>query len=172
MKAIGCIYEPFEFITVELIQKIEEARKEYKVVGVGIPTDAYFYMRYSRKPIKPYSDRSQLAKALKGVNFVFPVDSETDLTSEIVFGGTEMTTVEIPKPDKIYEKKTHIAETPIEAFERGQRISMKETIKNFERKYEYIKNILQRYNETDKLQTLENLYQQYLTLDEREWLYE
>lgn len=71
-------------------------------------------------------------------------------------------------PDKIYEKKTHIAETPIEAFERGQRISMKETIKNFERKYDYIKNILQRYNETDKLQTLENLYQQYLTLDERE----
>lgn len=99
--AIGCIYEPFEFITVELIKKIDETRKEYKVVGVGIPTDAYFYMRYSRKPIKPYSDRSQLAKALKGVDFVFPVDSETDLTSEIVFDGTEMTTVEIPKPYKV-----------------------------------------------------------------------
>ena len=39
-KPVGYICEPCEILTIELIQRIEEAHKEFKVVGVGIYSDA------------------------------------------------------------------------------------------------------------------------------------
>lgn len=72
-------------------------------------------------------------------------------------------------PNKIYSKKENKLVAPTEAFERAEKLSMDDTIKNFERKYQYIKSILDQYKEKEKLETLENLYNKYITLlNERE----
>ena len=99
-KAIGYICAPCEFITVELIQRIEEAHKKFKVVGVGIHSDNFFLQQNGRKPIKKYEDRSNLVKALKGVDFVFELDSENDIDiSDLPIDTT--TSIDFPKQYRV-----------------------------------------------------------------------
>lgn len=99
-KAIGYICAPCEFITVELIQRIEEAHKKFKVVGVGVHSDNFFLQQNGRKPIKKYEDRSNLVKALKGVDFVFELDSENDIDiSDLPIDTT--TSIDFPKQYRV-----------------------------------------------------------------------
>ncbi len=96
-KPVGYIYSACEFLTIELIQRIEEAHKEYKAVGVGVYSDEFFLNQNGRNPIKSYNDRSKLVKALKGVDFVFKVDSENEI-KEFPMEMDESTKIDFPKP--------------------------------------------------------------------------
>lgn len=103
MKTVGYLCEPCEFITVELIQKIEEYRKEYQVIGIAIHSDKLFFELNGRKPIKSYEDRAQLAKAFRGVDFVFELNSESDINCQLAlnYDGLSSTTVDLEKPHHI-----------------------------------------------------------------------
>ena len=84
MKPVGYICNACELLTVEILQEIEKARKEYQKVGVGIHSDAYFLQTYGRNPIKPFEEREKLIKALNGVDFTFVLNSEDDVFSDTI----------------------------------------------------------------------------------------
>lgn len=72
------------------------------------------------------------------------------------------------EPIKIYSQKENQYEQPLEAFERGKKIGMKDTIKGFQDKYEHIKSVLEQFGEAQKLETLEEIRARFNSLDERE----
>ena len=98
MKPVGYICEPCEILTVELIQRIEEAHEKFKIVGIGIHSDNFFVALNGRKPIKKYADRAKLVSALKGVDFVFELDESTDLDSELNICSSSSTGIVLNKP--------------------------------------------------------------------------
>lgn len=71
-------------------------------------------------------------------------------------------------PSQIYSKKENKFEKPVEAFERGRRVSFDMTRKSFPEKYEYIKRILEGHNDLNRLETLEQIQAEFNRLDERE----
>lgn len=103
-KDIGYICDPCEFVTLDLIEEIAKTRDEYQVVGIGVHSDAFFEMINHRPPIKPFEERYRMANALKGVDFVFELNSEK-------LGFNEMDLLPIFEEDKS-EKKYHCAYAP------------------------------------------------------------
>ena len=96
-KPVGYICEPCEILTIELIQRIEEAHENFQVFGVGVYSDKFFLELNGRQPIKSYTDRAKLVSALKGVDFVFELDENTDIDPELNFCDSS-TVVELDKP--------------------------------------------------------------------------
>ena len=97
-KPVWYICELCEILTVELIQRIEEAHEKFKIVGIGIYSDNLFVALNGRKPIKKYADRAKLVSALKGVDFVFELDESTDLDSELNICSDSSTGISLNKP--------------------------------------------------------------------------
>lgn len=64
-------------------------------------------------------------------------------------------------PLQIYSNGENNQETPVQAFERGQLISLEHTKEAFTSKYECIKSILQRFSETVQLEKLELIKEQF-----------
>lgn len=76
MKDLITIREGVEFITLQLIEKIERLRKEYAQVAIGVYTDELFEKVFGRAPIKPFEERVRLANSLKGVDWVFKASNQ------------------------------------------------------------------------------------------------
>lgn len=104
-KDIGYICDPCEFVTLDLIEEIAKTRDEYQVVGIGVHSDAFFEMINHRPPIKPFQERYRMANALKGVDFVFELNSEK-------LGFNEMDLLPIFEEDK--SEKSTIVHTHLE----------------------------------------------------------
>ncbi len=79
MKYLDFIYGDFEFVTVETLNKINEARRTCENLGVGVFSDELVLNKLGRKPIRPYMERAQIMYAIKGVDFVFEVTDETKI---------------------------------------------------------------------------------------------
>lgn len=71
-------------------------------------------------------------------------------------------------PCKVYSKTEKPNERPNDAIRRVNKLSMDGTIKNFEAKYNQMKNILMEYGEAEKLEILENLYNEFISIQESE----
>ena len=78
-KDLGIIRSGLEFITLETLETLDEMRQEFSQIAMGIFSDEMFSKLFGRKPIKSYSERVRLASALKGVDFVFEVNDDTNL---------------------------------------------------------------------------------------------
>lgn len=78
-KDLGVIRTGLEFITLDIIETIEEMRNEFSQIAMGIFSDEMFNRLFTRKPIKSYSERVRLASALKGIDFVFEVNDDSNL---------------------------------------------------------------------------------------------
>lgn len=105
MKPVGYICNACELLTVEILQEIEKARKEYQKVGVGIHSDAYFLQTYGRNPIKPFEEREKLIKALNGVDFTFVLNLEDDVFSDTISKSATL-------DDDFEVKKYHVGYAP------------------------------------------------------------
>lgn len=79
MKFLDFIYGDFEFVTIEVLEKINETRNTCKTLGVGIFSDELVQEKLGRAPIRPYIERAQIMYAIKGVDFVFEVTDETKI---------------------------------------------------------------------------------------------
>ena len=75
-KLIGYVISSCEFITPELIQRIEEARNNSQNVGVGVLSDEIFFKKRNRRPIRPYEERAYIVSHLMGVDFVFKINND------------------------------------------------------------------------------------------------
>lgn len=64
-------------------------------------------------------------------------------------------------PIKIYSQEKDTLETPIQAFERGQKDSFENTKKTFLTRYEQIKVVLKKYNDAIQLEKLETIKKQF-----------
>lgn len=78
MKDLITIREGVEFITIQLIEKIEQLRKEYAQIAIGVYTDELFEKVFERRPIKPFEERVRLANSLKGVDWVFKASNKSE----------------------------------------------------------------------------------------------
>lgn len=80
---LGYITDGVEFIKTELLLEINNMRDNYINFGIGVYSDELFEQIYGRKPIKPYSERANLANCIKGVDFVFEMkDAEGEILKE------------------------------------------------------------------------------------------
>lgn len=90
-KPVGYICEPCEFITLELIHRIEEAHKKFKSVGIGIHSDDFFVELNGRNPIKSYEIKKCTDLAMEPVDVIFfgsdlrNVDVHNDTKIPILF---------------------------------------------------------------------------------------
>lgn len=73
---IGFLIDPCEFITIELLERLEAEKKGKKEFGIGVYSDELIRKEFKREPIKPYSERKQIVTLLEGVDFVFQVDNK------------------------------------------------------------------------------------------------
>lgn len=64
-------------------------------------------------------------------------------------------------PTRIYSKRQSPQVSPVQAFDEGQRISLKRTQKEFPGKYAEIKRTLEQYGETAQLEKLELIKEQF-----------
>lgn len=71
-------------------------------------------------------------------------------------------------PIQIYSQKANQYETPLEAFERAARISLPDTKRTFQEKYEHIKNVLESFGETEKIKILEDIQVSFSEIEGRE----
>lgn len=71
-------------------------------------------------------------------------------------------------PIQIYSQKQSKYEKPIEAFERGIKLSFDMTKQSFPKKYTEIHRILQAHDDSKRLEILEEINSQFKSLDERE----
>lgn len=71
-------------------------------------------------------------------------------------------------PVKIYSQNENEFETPLEAFERGRKTSYNIAKQTFPSKYDYIKSVLEKNNDVSRLETLEQIQSQFISLNERE----
>ena len=77
--SVGVVYDGCEFVTQELIKKVEKAYTEYGSVRMGVYSDEAFEKHYHMHPSRTYSERERLAYAIKGVEEVFKVETVDDL---------------------------------------------------------------------------------------------
>ncbi len=68
----------------------------------------------------------------------------------------------------IYSQNDNPKETPIQAFDRGQKIALKATRKTFRERSEKIREILKKFGESEKLQQLSKIDETFESLDDRE----
>ena len=78
-KDLGILRTGLEFITLDIIETLDQMQQEFSQIAMGIFSDEMFLKLFGRKPIKSYSERVRLASALKGVDFVFEVNDDTNL---------------------------------------------------------------------------------------------
>lgn len=71
-------------------------------------------------------------------------------------------------PIQIYSQKTHQYETPLQAFERAAKMSLPNTKRTFQEKYEHIKSVLESFGETEKIKVLEDIQVSFSDLEGRE----
>lgn len=69
---------------------------------------------------------------------------------------------------RIYSQKETPKETPMQAFDRGQKIALKATKKTFKERTRNIREILSRFGESDKLEQLSKIEKTFESLDDRE----
>lgn len=69
---------------------------------------------------------------------------------------------------RIYSQKENPKETPMQAFDRGQKIALKATKKTFKERTRNIREILSRFGESDKLEQLSKIEKTFESLDDRE----
>ena len=68
---------------------------------------------------------------------------------------------------KIYSQKENPEETPIQAFDRGQKMAFDLTRRNFKERSEKTREILKKFGETDKLEQLSKIEETFDRLDDR-----
>ena len=102
MKYMDYICDCCELISVELLDRIEEAKKGCESLGIGVLSDEYAEKILKRKPIRPYIERARIIYSIKNVDFVFKVTDEKNIV--------------INKEEFFYnnskEKKYHIGYAP------------------------------------------------------------
>lgn len=69
---------------------------------------------------------------------------------------------------QIYSQKENPKETPLQAFDRGQKIALKSTKKTFRERIGRIREILSRFGESEKLEQLSKIEKTFESLDDRE----
>lgn len=79
VKYMDYICDCAEFISVELLDRIEEAKKDCESLGVGIFSDEHAENVLKRKPIRPYIERARIMYSIKNVDFVFKVTDEKNI---------------------------------------------------------------------------------------------
>lgn len=102
MKYMDYICDCAELISVELLDRIEEAKKTCESLGVGVYSDELAEKVLKRKPIRPYIERARIVYSIKKVDFVFKVTDENNIvinTEEFFYN----------QPN---EKKYHIGYAP------------------------------------------------------------
>ena len=67
----------------------------------------------------------------------------------------------------IYSKNENPRETPLQAFDRGQKMALKGTRKTFRVRSKKIREILSRFGETEKLEQLSRIDEKFESLDEK-----
>lgn len=78
-KLVDYVVSSCEFITPELIQRIEKARDGCTSLGIGVLSDEEFERKRNRKPIRPYEERAFIVSHITGVDFVFKVENEESI---------------------------------------------------------------------------------------------
>lgn len=73
-KDLGIMKSGVEFITLSLLEQIDEMRKDFSQIAIGVFSDELFEKLFGRKPLKRYEERVRLANSIKGVNFVFKAE--------------------------------------------------------------------------------------------------
>lgn len=79
MKYMDYICDSCEFITVELLDRIEKAREGCKTLGIGVYSDKLVQSQVNRRPLRPYEERAKIMSYIKGVDFVFEVTNESSI---------------------------------------------------------------------------------------------
>ncbi len=79
MKYMDYICDSCEFITVELLERIEKAREGCENLGIGIYSDELVQFQVNRRPLRPYKERAKIMSYIKGVDFVFEVTDEDSI---------------------------------------------------------------------------------------------
>lgn len=78
-KYVDYVIDSCEIVSIELINKIEETRRNCSTLGVGVISDDLFRSKYGRSPMRPYIERARIVSFLKGVDFVFEVTDENSI---------------------------------------------------------------------------------------------
>ena len=79
MKYMDYICDSCEFITVELLDRIEKAREGCETLGIGVYSDELVQSQVNRRPLRPYEERAKIMSYIKGVDFVFEVTDESSI---------------------------------------------------------------------------------------------
>lgn len=79
MKYMDYICDSCEFITIELLDRIEKARESCKTLGIGVYSDELVQSQVNRRPLRPYEERAKIISSIKGVDFVFEVTDESSI---------------------------------------------------------------------------------------------
>lgn len=75
---------------------------------------------------------------------------------------------EIEPYKQIYSQKENPKESPIQAFDRGQKMALKSTKKTFRERIGRIRDILSRFGESEKLEQLSKIEKTFESLEDRE----
>lgn len=70
-------------------------------------------------------------------------------------------------PVLIYSRSDNLGEVPLAAFDRGQKLALKTTRKTFSQRAEGIRDTLTRFDETEKLEQLTQIENEFKNLDDR-----
>lgn len=79
MRYMDYICDSCEFITVELLERIEKVREGCEVLGIGIYSDELLQRQLNRRPLRPYEERAKIMSYIKGIDFVFEVTDESSI---------------------------------------------------------------------------------------------
>ena len=79
MKFMDYICDCCELITVELLDRIEEAKAHCESLGVGVYSDELATHILKRKPLRPYVERARIISSIKNIDFVFKVNDENNI---------------------------------------------------------------------------------------------
>ncbi len=78
-KKFDYIISSHEFLTVDLIDRIEEARESTEILAIGVISDELFCEKMGRSPIRKYEERAKILSHIRGVDFVFKVRDEDEI---------------------------------------------------------------------------------------------
>jgi len=73
------IIDSCEILTIELLNRIEEATKTCDRLGIGVYSDEVAQQILKHQPLRPYHERAQLISSIKGVDFVFKVTDPNNI---------------------------------------------------------------------------------------------
>ena len=66
----------FDVICRAIRTKVKDEAKKNEVYGIGVYTDRYCEEELMTYPMKRTEERTEIARCLEGVDFVFPVDTK------------------------------------------------------------------------------------------------